>query len=219
MQTIGLDGKKALKKYFCKICNKPITFGSKTGLCQSCSRKESYKDPRNNPQYKDGRSLIEYRCIDCNKKLSRKSKNERCRSCVNSFLYKNGGKKHPWKGKHLSKETRHKQSLAHKGENSYNWQGGITPFNQQIRKLFKYRLWRDDIFTRDDFTCQSCFKRGGYLHAHHLKSFSIILKENNINTLEEAERCQELWNINNGLTLHEKCHYGVHDEIRRTKKS
>ena len=33
------------------------------------------------------------------------------------------------------------------------------------------------------------------------------MEENNIKTLEEAENCEELWNINNGRTLCYPCHY------------
>jgi len=70
----------------------------------------------------------------------------------------------------------------------------------------EYRQWKSDVFTRDNFTCQMCYTRGGYLHAHHIKSFAIIMKENNIKSVEEALKCVELWNINNGQTLCLDCH-------------
>jgi hypothetical protein len=92
------------------------------------------------------------------------------------------------------------------GKNHPNWKGGITPLTKNIRHCFKYRQWISDVFTRDDFTCQDCNIKGGFLHAHHIKQFSIILKENSIKTLEEALNCEELWNINNGITLCKKCH-------------
>lgn len=38
------------------------------------------------------------------------------------------------------------------------------------------------------------------------KAFSLILEENKIKTLEEAFLCEELWNINIGRTLCQKCH-------------
>lgn len=93
------------------------------------------------------------------------------------------------------------------GEKHYNWKGGITSLELQIRHLFEYRQWRSDIFTRDDFTCQECSKRGGNLEAHHCpKSFSEIMKEYKIITLKQALNCEELWNINNGKTLCQRCH-------------
>lgn len=110
------------------------------------------------------------------------------------------------KGKIVSEETKFKISKAQRGEKSCHWQGGITLLNELIRKSFKYRQWRSDIFTHDDFTCQKCGVRGGYLYAHHIKSFSSIVQFYEITTLEEALDCQELWNINNGITLCEECH-------------
>lgn len=110
------------------------------------------------------------------------------------------------RGRKASIETRIKLSECHRGEKSYLWKGGINPINKAIRKIFQYRQWRSDVFTRDDFTCQECYLRGVYLEAHHIKSFSVILKENNIKNLEGAINCEELWNLNNGITLCSKCH-------------
>lgn len=36
----------------------------------------------------------------------------------------------------------------------------------------EYRLWREAVFKRDDWTCVWCFKRGGDLEADHIKSFA-----------------------------------------------
>lgn len=110
-----------------------------------------------------------------------------------------------------SEETRKKMSIAHKGEKSYLWKGGITTLVQQIRHCFKYRQWRSDIFTRDNFTCLLCGIRSGngkavYLIAdHYPKLFSEIFYENKIKNLEEALVCEEFWNINNGRTLCKEC--------------
>ncbi len=94
-----------------------------------------------------------------------------------------------------------------KGEKCHFWKGGITPIKRQIRNSFRYRQWRSDIFTRDNFTCVLCGKRGGWIEAdHYPKKFSDILKENNIKTVEQALLCEELWNINNGRTLCKDCH-------------
>ncbi len=89
-----------------------------------------------------------------------------------------------------------------------------TLLHIQIRKVFEYREWRSDVFTRDDFTCQSCGQRGGKLNAHHIKLFLKILKENKIKSLKEAVDCSELWNLNNGTTLCLPCHNVAH-KIRR----
>jgi hypothetical protein len=115
-------------------------------------------------------------------------------------------------GKHHSDDTIKKIKEAKRknpcrGESSSNWQGGITKLTKLIRSCFKYRQWRSDVFTRDDFTCRLCGKSGCYLEAdHYPKRFSEIIKEYQIKTLEEALGCEELWNINGGRTLCKNCH-------------
>ena len=109
----------------------------------------------------------------------------------------------------MSEEWRNKISESLKGKigiNSRNWKGGLTPLALKIRHNFKSRQWISDVFTRDDFTCQECGQRGGNIEAHHIKSFSSILQYYEITTLEEALECEELWNINNGVTLCVECH-------------
>lgn len=73
--------------------------------------------------------------------------------------------------------------------------------------------WRRTIYERDDFTCQWCGAKGN-LNADHIKSFGLILRENNITSYDEAIECKELWNLDNGRTLCVPCHvktssYGV----------
>lgn len=113
-------------------------------------------------------------------------------------------------GRKASIETRIKMAASHSGEKSSSWKGGVTPLYLQIRHHFKTRQWSSDCFHRDDFTCQNCLNRGGKLHCHHIKYFSQIIKEYNIKTLEEAINCEELWDINNGVTLCKKCHILKH---------
>jgi 5-methylcytosine-specific restriction endonuclease McrA len=85
-----------------------------------------------------------------------------------------------------------------------------TPLTKAIRKCFKYRQWRSDVFERDDYTCQFCGVRGSVvLNADHIKPFALILNENSIATFEQSQACEELWNINNGRTLCEPCHKSV----------
>lgn len=107
-----------------------------------------------------------------------------------------------------STETKRKLSEAFKGEKNWNWKGGITPLILQIRHCFKYRQWRSDIFTRDNFTCVLCEdNNGGNLEAdHYPKQFAKIFRDNLIKSLEEALNCEEFWNLNNGRTLCKDCH-------------
>ena len=121
-------------------------------------------------------------------------------------------------GRKFSLEIRKRMSEAHTGkqigEKNNRWKGGITPLVQQIRHCFKYRQWRSDIFTRDDFICQKCGIRGGKLEADHFpKMFSTIFHENKIISFGQAESCEEFWNLNNGRTLCRNCHRYVNGKL------
>jgi len=93
------------------------------------------------------------------------------------------------------------------GETNPGWKGGKTQVGLGIRASQKYAEWRLLVFQRDNFICQECEDNtGGNLNADHIKPFSIILKENKIQTVEQAYDCSELWDLNNGRTLCEFCH-------------
>lgn len=105
------------------------------------------------------------------------------------------GEKHPLYGKKrppFSEETRKKMSDVKKGEKCHFWKGGISPINQKIRTSLEYRLWRESVFKRDNFTCQWCKQTGGKLNADHIKMF--------------AFHSELRFAIDNGRTLCESCH-------------
>ena len=112
-------------------------------------------------------------------------------------------------GKKHSLETRQKMSKTHKKnkEKNHFWKGGIHPKNLAIRKSFEYKLWREAIFKRDNYTCIWCGdNRGGNLEADHIKSFA------NYPALRFA--------IDNGRTLCKPCHqktdtYGNHKKSQK----
>lgn len=45
-----------------------------------------------------------------------------------------------------------------------------------------------------------------YIGAHHKTSLSSIINKYNITLIDEAKKCVELWDINNGITLCRDCH-------------
>lgn len=93
------------------------------------------------------------------------------------------------------------------GEKHHAWKGGITPLMVKIRRCARYKQWVRDIFFKDNYTCQKCNKKGGYIEAdHYPKMFCDLISENKINTFEKAIDCQELWSLENGRTLCKECH-------------
>lgn len=93
----------------------------------------------------------------------------------------------------------------HSGKNSSNWRGGISGLNARIRIIPIYADWRFKVFFRDGFSCVLC-KSHKNLNADHIKAFSLLLREFEIRSIRQAERCSELWDISNGRTLCFDCH-------------
>ena len=101
-------------------------------------------------------------------------------------FYKNGGVGN-MKGKKHKPETKEKmrqaalqngtKPITKYGSDCWNWKGGITPLNKQIRMSFEFKQWRKAVFKRDEYKCILC----GYpskgtrppdIHADHIKPFA-----------------------------------------------
>jgi len=104
------------------------------------------------------------------------------------------GKHWKWTPESIKKYVRQRgiPRLNMRGSKHPNWQGGITSDNKRARNALEYKLWRESVFKRDDFTCQFCGVRGGYLHADHIKPF--------------AQYPELRLSIDNGRTLCAPCH-------------
>lgn len=73
--------------------------------------------------------------------------------------------------------------------------------NKDYRLDKRYQKWRSLVFERDDYTCQECGQRGRQLNAHHIKPFKDY---------------KELrYEVDNGITLCEKCHRELHKRLRK----
>jgi hypothetical protein len=86
-----------------------------------------------------------------------------------------------------------------------SWAGGVSKVSEVVRKHDKYKAWRLDVFERDRFQCVLC-KSKENIQADHIKPFSVIIRENKIELIENALSCEELWDRMNGRTLCEECH-------------
>jgi hypothetical protein len=116
------------------------------------------------------------------------------------------GRKSPcgMKGKKHSEKSRIKMSASQSGENNANWKGGITSKYLQERKGIENTLWREAVFSRDNYTCQACGdNKGKNLNAHHIRNF---LDYEDLRTT-----------ISNGVTLCKKCHIKFHKIYGLTK--
>jgi 5-methylcytosine-specific restriction endonuclease McrA len=91
-------------------------------------------------------------------------------------------------------------SESHRGERAYQWKNGATARSLNVRKSLEYRVWRESIFARDDWTCQICGERGHHLslRANHIKRFSDYpeLRLDEKNGITICEHCDIRWVLN-----------------------
>ena len=65
---------------------------------------------------------------------------------------------------------------------------------------------RFNVYTRDNFTCQDCWIKGVRLECHHKIPFAKIVRDEKIQTLQQARDSKLLFDIKNWLTLCILCH-------------
>lgn len=73
----------------------------------------------------------------------------------------------------------------------------VTPELERLRKCAEYKQWREQVFKRDNWTCQECGARSAKgerirIHADHIKPF--------------ATHPEFRFDVANGRTLCEPCH-------------
>ncbi len=64
----------------------------------------------------------------------------------------------------------------------------------QIRRSQEYAEWKQKIIDRDGLNLKSP-------NVHHWKPFNKILIDNNVQSMEDARKCQILWSLKNGVTI------------------
>lgn len=171
------------------------------GRGKYCSKKCMYSDKKgktieNSGQFIKGSKPKNYignreSCEQCGKEFESAPSANR-KFCSRKCEYLNRvGRDGYWK---------RKKRLNISGEKNNNWKGGITRENSKQRQSVEYKVWRDKVFERDNYTCQDCEKHGCYLEAHHIKSF--------------AEYLELRFDVSNGITYCKKCH-GKHDKYRQ----
>ena len=149
---------------------------------------------------------IKFKVVKSNKRFTCCSKIcrlERCRQRMIGNKYKVGKKQ--------SKEHIQKRVEQTSGENHWNWKGGKTPLNKRLRCSSKWKIWRELIFLRDNFTCQNknckyCNNKiGVMLHPHHIKPLAL--------------HPELVFEVDNGITycaefhLNSKLHLTIREEL------
>jgi len=207
----GKQNHRGIYKY-CNYCDKlffiPI-FRLKQGKGQFCCRKCSshYK------LYKHKKEECEMDYIFCRKEKHgqiHRGFYKKCENCGDLFFVRIMELQEN-RGRYCSRKCKGKiQSKIYIGEHGNNWKGGITTLTTAFRNSQEYADWRISCMARDDFTCQECGKNGVMLNVHHTKSVKDIFEEYDIKTRDDYMNCEELWNLNNGITLCVDCHKEIH---------
>ncbi len=175
-----------------------INFNKK---CPTCSSKYITK--------REGQVYCNQKCYSRSKKLSQEGKVSRMIR-DNSII--------PWRlgtgGKPFTNKTMFKKNDPRiTGNNNYQWikDREFKNFCLRLRHIPKYREWKKMITERDneDITKPQ---------VHHIKPFKLIIIENNIRTKEDAVKCKELWDLNNGIVL-TKGEHQIIGLLERMKKN
>lgn len=89
-----------------------------------------------------------------------------------------------------------------RGEQHPRFNGERRQRNQAMSR-YKYKEWRTSVFRRDGYVCQDCGQQGGNLIAHHVVPWA---KDTNLR-----------YDVDNGVTLCERCHDARHGWSRKPK--
>lgn len=161
------------------VYDRPTTFKKGASVSPLTQFKKGEMSERqagsNNSGWKGGKP----KCVVCAKQLTgyKQTKCKPCTSGSNHPLWKGGKPKCQQQGcdapLSVYTATYCRQHCVLQERNA-NWQGGLTSVSERLRKTSAYAIWRTHVFTRDDYTCQSCGERGGRLHADHELPFALF---------------------------------------------
>ena len=100
-----------------------------------------------------------------------------------------------------------------RGAAHYRWKGGISKLNTSIRQMTENRRWMDAVKVRDG-CCTRCGSTDT-LESHHLIELAALIERLGIKSREDARNhATVLWDLDNGVTLCQPCHYKEHGRKR-----
>ena len=100
------------------------------------------------------------------------------------------------------------RGAKNRAENHYRWNGGISKLNKSIRLMTEHRKWMRAVRKRDG-KCRRCGSTE-CLESHHLTPLGELIERHGIKSRDEARACAALWDLGNGETLCQPCHYAEH---------
>lgn len=199
------NGFRVLKK--CKRCHKPFWLASsRVDRVVFCSKECRIKYKHKHPEeyvpfiagFRKGHAVPKEIRDKISKAMSGKFQSEKTREKRSESL-RYFYREHP--------EVRMKLSEMRRGENHWNWKGGISKTNHELRISEEYKRWRDAVFRRDNWTCRKCPYKGHDIIAHHIKDFKGYPEFR--------------FSVDNGVTLcrvcHKMLHYNIGEETRFKK--
>ena len=192
-----------LAKARAKIIRKPWSEETKEKIRQGNLGKKHSKETKQKISKNNARYFLgKHRSEETKGKISKAKKGIEFSEKHKENLSKALKGRTTWnKGKKWAEGQREKCS----GKNTTSWKGGVTPENKKIRKSIEFRLWREAVFARDNWTCQKYKIKGGKLHPHHIQNF--------------ADYPELRFAIDNGITLSEKAHREFHKKYGQRKNT
>ncbi len=162
--------KKSLTKGSKKYKNGSLGVKPRKGKyfnCKFCS-KEFYRRPRDVAKAAYCSQQCHYRSNDSRVTLN-------CSYCKSNYrIFPSAiywAKERGYKNNYCSPKCQNDASIK-------NWTSDQRrenkKYNHTIRQSKQFKEWRKKVFERDDYTCQRCFIRGGYLEPHHIFRFSFF---------------------------------------------
>ena len=119
-----------------------------------------------------------------------KNKKRKCPTCQKIFIAKAS------EDKYCSVECYNKDRHMPKGENHWNWKGGISKINDRHDST-EYKDWRLKVYKKDNYKCVKCGSKEK-INAHHIYSWHHYPKLR--------------YEVSNGITLCQNCHIKIHQQ-------
>jgi 5-methylcytosine-specific restriction endonuclease McrA len=189
--AFGRDKDSCLKR--CKKCGKCKTEDNPYCLsCNNCDKcLESYEGYKST---KFWNSILGIRwCNACYETAVKKHNDERLEKEEEKNRIK------------LEKENKLQQQIEEEFKVQENKISRYRLLRKQIEQMPIYERWRQDVINKCRNRCQMCGNNNN-LEVHHRISLYLLLKQFNINSIEQAFENKHLWNIDNGEVLCKECH-------------